>query len=253
MVGGVPVTVMTIVNPANTGLLLAGTDWDLSLAPRGTDGRPAPLGTDGGLVLAPSGTLPLAASGYAANSSVFVYLMSTPVLLGVLEVDASGAMSGKLELPRNLVPGAHTLQVNGYSASGLLRSVSLGVTVSPSVLLPRTLRTRVVFDYSSHELSTRSKLALRAVVGQVRALEHTSGLRDSSVEPAWRTTITGAVRAEGATASDRLLAMRRAQAVAAYLRSRGLVSDIRTITRPTPVSNQRRDRFVEVVMVTPDS
>jgi outer membrane protein OmpA-like peptidoglycan-associated protein len=249
LIGGVPVAVTTVVNPESTGLVLAGTDWDLSLAPRGTDGRPAPLGTDGGLVLAPSGSLPLAASGYSANSSVFVYLMSTPVLLGVLQVDASGAMTGELKLPVNLAPGAHTLQINGYSTAGLLRSVSLGVTVSESVSAARTMRARVVFDYGSDDLTTRSRLALRALVHEMREMDQTAGSRDSSTGPTWRTTIVGAVRAEGATVADRLLAMRRAQAVAAFLRSRGLVSAVRTVTRPTPVSNLPRDRFVEVSMV----
>jgi outer membrane protein OmpA-like peptidoglycan-associated protein len=248
LVGGVPVAITTSTNPASTGLVLSGTDWGLSLTPVGTDGRPQPLGSDGGLVLAPSGSLPLAASGYSANSSVFVYLMSTPVLLGVLQVDANGTMSGELELPSNLAPGSHTLQINGYSAAGLLRSVSLGVTVAPAVATPRTLRERVVFDYGSAELSGRTKTALASLVRQARTMGEATASRDSS-GAASRTVVMGAVRSTGATTADRRLALQRAQTVAAYLRTRGMVGDIRIVTRPTPVSNVARDRFVEISIV----
>jgi hypothetical protein len=72
--------------------------------------------------------------------------------------------------------------------------------------------------------------------------------RDSSAA-ASRTVVMGAVRSTGATTADRRLALQRAQTVAAYLRTRGMVGDIRIVTRPTPVSNVARDRFVEISIV----
>jgi hypothetical protein len=209
LVGGVPVAITTSANPANTGLVLSGTDWDLSLAPVGTNGRPAPLGADGGLVLAPSGSMPLAATGYSANSSVFVYLRSTPILLGVLQVDANGAISGEIKLPDNLVLGAHTLQINGYSASGELRSISLGVSVVNETTSKQRWGTRVVFEYGSSNLTMRSKMSLMALVRQVQA---------------------------------------QGNAVATFLRSRGLLGEVQTVTRITPVFNRATDRFVDVAI-----
>jgi hypothetical protein len=248
LVGGVPVAITTSANPANTGLVLSGTDWDLSLAPVGTNGRPAPLGADGGLVLAPSGSMPLAATGYSANSSVFVYLMSTPILLGVLQVDANGAISGEIKLPDNLVLGAHTLQINGYSASGELRSISLGVSVVNETTSKQRWGTRVVFEYGSSNLTMRSKMSLMALVRQVQAQGNLAvGSRGTS-RLAFTTTVAGALREEGRRPSDRVLAMRRATAVATFLRSRGLLGEVQTVTRITPVFNRATDRFVDVAI-----
>ena len=237
LVGGVPVAITTSANPANTGLVLAGADWGLSLGPLGADGRPAPLGADGALVLAPSGSLPLAASGYSANSSVFVYLMSTPILLGVLQVDANGALSGELELPRNLVLGSHTLQINGFSADGQMRSISLGVTVQRADYRSPRIGTRVTFEYRSAALTRAAKLTLASMVRQARSRDSSSTVTTTSV---------GAVRASGSTKADRRLAMQRARNVAAFLRSQGMAGHIRTEIRRTSVTNQFTDRFVEV-------
>jgi hypothetical protein len=214
----------------------------------GTNGRPAPLGADGGLVLAPSGSLPLAATGYSANSSVFVYLMSTPILLGVLQVDANGAMSGELELPRNLIPGSHTLQINGYSASGQLRSVSLGVSVANEATPAQRWGTRVVFEYGSSKLTMRAKMSLVALVRQMQTLSNGAPESRGANRFAVTTTVAGALREEGGRPSDRILAMRRATTVASFLKSRGLLGEVRTVTRMTSVFNRATDRFVEVAI-----
>jgi LPXTG-motif cell wall-anchored protein len=71
---------------------------------------------------------------------VYVWLFSTPQLLGELTVGADGAFSGALPLI-GVEVGEHTLQVSGVNLNGLVRTANLGVIVdAPDVTenLPST-------------------------------------------------------------------------------------------------------------------
>lgn len=76
--------------------------------------------------------------GFQPYSPVDIWLFSQPTLLGRLMTDASGTFVGDVELPGDLAPGPHTLQVNGISLDGLRRSLSMGVLVATTALDPHT-------------------------------------------------------------------------------------------------------------------
>ena len=73
------------------------------------------------------------------GSLVDVWAFSTPTFLGSFTVETDGSFSGSIELPAALAAGDHTLQINGTSADGRVRSVNIGVRVVDSnFTLPKT-------------------------------------------------------------------------------------------------------------------
>jgi hypothetical protein len=71
----------------------------------------------------------IAGSGFAAYSSVSVYVHSSPVFLATTTADAHGAISTSVSLPGNLPPGGHTLTATGPAAGGGTSTLAVGITV----------------------------------------------------------------------------------------------------------------------------
>ncbi|MCC5949256.1 MAG: fibronectin type III domain-containing protein [Nitriliruptoraceae bacterium] len=99
---------------------------------RGTevDGTPMQIDSDGRLVVRRGGMVEVSGYGFAPGSSVDVWLFSEPHLLGVVEVGADGTFAAALALPEGIEPGEHTVQLNGVSVDGALRSASTLVFVA---------------------------------------------------------------------------------------------------------------------------
>lgn len=234
MVGGQRIPVSSSANRANNGLSLLGDGWGLVLETLSPSGKPTALGANGALVLTAGGSLPIGGSGYAPGTDATVYLMSTPQLLGVLSVNAQGELLGTLVLPAGVSPGNHTLQVNGLSTDGLVRSISLGVTAKEPSKQVQRVGTRVLFDSGRSELSGRARQSLKALAAQVTD-------KKKAV-----TIISAGLRSSGATASDRKLARQRADNVGSFLRDLGLRGSISMMTRKIAVSQRHQDREVFV-------
>ncbi|SFF49725.1 LPXTG cell wall anchor domain-containing protein [Blastococcus tunisiensis] len=92
----------------------------------------------GDLTLAPSSAGPItpgkkitvSGSGYAPNSSVDVIIYSTPQVLTTVIADGTGAFSVEVTVPAGLAAGSHTVVASGVDASGVLRYVTLPITVT---------------------------------------------------------------------------------------------------------------------------
>lgn len=65
--------------------------------------------------------------GFKPGSTAEVWIFSTPLKLGSLTVDSDGSFRGMLSLPTSLTVGAHTVQVNGVTASSESASTSVGI------------------------------------------------------------------------------------------------------------------------------
>ncbi|MBU6245397.1 MAG: OmpA family protein [Actinomycetales bacterium] len=228
-----PVTVAPNAPRAATGLDVSGPDFTMRLSGRGDDADPLGLGDRSQLVLqAPAAprqrsgsvaprsaalakcvvTVPLAVSsgtGFQAGSPVKLYLLPS-TYIGSLTADGSGAYSGSLPVPAGVTPGAQTLQVNGFSKSGAVRSLSLGITVIPArTVATKTSRKRVFFDPLSPTLSAQGRKQLNALAR--KAKRH--GVRAVAV---------GFVQQTSSRSNDESLSTRRARNVARFLRSRGV-------------------------------
>jgi len=87
-----------------------------------------PTGAPSGL--AQGSTVTLTGSGYAPNSTVNVYIYSTPTLLGTVVTDGSGSFSKAFTIPTTLAPGSHHLVAAGVDANGNPRYLVSSVTVA---------------------------------------------------------------------------------------------------------------------------
>jgi len=82
----------------------------------------------------PGQAVTLVGTGFAPSSTVTLALYSTPIDLGDVTADATGAISQRLGLPTGLAPGSHTLLAIGVDAQGSGRQISLPLTVAPATL-----------------------------------------------------------------------------------------------------------------------
>jgi len=148
--------------------------------------------------------------GFAPRTPVKLYLL-TVGYLGEVTTDAAGSFAGAVPIPPGIAPGVYTLQANGFAPDFSVRSLSLGVLVRPTAVRTSTARAQVYFDVLSPALDAKAKTTLRGV-----ARTATSGAG------ATRSVVVGYVQPTSASSNDGALSTARAQAVAAYLRSRGV-------------------------------
>jgi outer membrane protein OmpA-like peptidoglycan-associated protein len=230
-----PVTVVPDARRNPTGLDVTGPGFTMKLSGRGDDADPLGLGEKNQLILqspqAPvepkprGGVMPRSAllakcvmrtplavssgTGFQPNSPVKMYILPA-TYIGTLTADASGAYSGSLPVPVGVKPGDQTLQVNGYLASGEVRSLSLGIQVIPArMVVTKTAQSQVFFDALSPVISPTGKTTLDSLVKKTKR----AGVR---------TAVVGFVQEAGTNANDQSLSTQRARNVASYLRAQGL-------------------------------
>jgi outer membrane protein OmpA-like peptidoglycan-associated protein len=158
------------------------------------------------IVLKTESTALVTGVGFQPGSTVEVWLFSTPRLLGTAVVKADGTFSVSVPVPGDISVGQHTLQAEGLNAAGQPRAVSAGVTVSRDMFLGST--TRVQFSSNSSYLNWASKAALNAFASKAKA----AGAKTI--------TITGHTDSLGKSSSNTKLSRNRANAVAAYLKTK---------------------------------
>jgi uncharacterized protein YjbI with pentapeptide repeats len=130
LIDGVAVPVTLSESEGDRRLTLSGAGISMSLDARGPGGRAIPLSPDGSLVLARGGSVPVTGSGFAPDSTVVLYLFSTPRELVTATANAAGAIATTALVPRDLPIGRHTLQIAGLTSGGLPLNLSLGLTVA---------------------------------------------------------------------------------------------------------------------------
>lgn len=141
---GAAVEVKLIQKSTNDGYILEGGFFDLELAATSESGDPVELDEDGHLVLEKDRYATFSGSGFAPNTPVQVWLFSTPTDLKRVVTDENGNFSGSALVPAGIPVGEHTVQLNGISEDGKVRSVSLGVIVDQ----PATELAPAVFDWA---------------------------------------------------------------------------------------------------------
>jgi len=68
--------------------------------------------------------------GFSPGSQVNVFINSTTRLIGFFKADGDGAFLGSVKIPTDMPGGNHTIQVSGFTADNVIRSVSVGVTLA---------------------------------------------------------------------------------------------------------------------------
>jgi len=227
LVNGVPATVTVAPNAqrAATALDVSGPDFTMKLSGTGDDADPLGLTPRNALILqskkksSRSGRLakcvlrtPLAVSsgtGFKAGSPVRMYILPS-TYIGELMADASGNYSGSLPVPVGVLAGDQTLQANGFSPSGAVRSLSLGIEVKRGrEVTTKAEKGSVFFEPLSTVISPQGEATLNGLVRKAK-------------KQGVRTVVLGFVQETTTTSNDGSLSTQRARAVASYLRDRGL-------------------------------
>jgi hypothetical protein len=142
---GEPVAVQPVVNNNENGYLLQGSDWQVSLEARSTSGEPLALDESDNLVLNSDRLVQFQGTGFAPGSIIKVWLFSDPASLAYVTADENGSFTGSAQLPADIPDGEHTVQLNGLSANGQIRSIALGVVVQPDLIAAPTF---APFDFT---------------------------------------------------------------------------------------------------------
>lgn len=110
------------------GISVLGDDFAFNLSPMESE-QPSNRDLDP-FMLPTGGKVSVESSGFQPGAPVFVWLFSTPHLLGEFVVDATGNFSASInELPTNVSTCPHTVQVSSRLANGSSVAINLGVWV----------------------------------------------------------------------------------------------------------------------------
>ena len=129
--------------------------------------------------------------------------------MGVLQTDSSGKFVGKFPLPDGLELGAHTIQVDGFSANNVLRSANIpAVLVAP---VQKSLRARFYFAPNSSKLTAESQGLIKSFAKKILPGYF-----------ALRVSVNGFVYPYDSKIANAKLSAARAKVIAAALRGVGL-------------------------------
>jgi|GEM_PF-552494 len=200
---------------------VSGSGWLTTVSATTKTGAVLPL-VGGGLAVTAGAKFNFMSTGYLPNTSVNVYVMSTPQLLGTFTTDANGNLFVSVTLPTTLANGGHTIQINGIDKSGYVRSASLGFGLTGAtngggggggtVATAKTTTVKAFFTFGSVTLSAAAKTALKGLVAKF------AGATSIKI------SATGMTRNVGTTPVDLATAAKRAKAVVAYLKSLGVTA-----------------------------
>jgi hypothetical protein len=131
---GVAVPVELVIED-RTDLVLRGQDFVLRLRGECADGCEVTADANGRetIELESDGAARVSGEGFLPGTPVYVWLFSDPRFLGEFTVRADGTFEGRVPLT-GVEVGTHTLQVNGTSFDGVMRSANLGVVVAPAAV-----------------------------------------------------------------------------------------------------------------------
>jgi hypothetical protein len=141
---GSPVQIQLVRTDEDNGYVLIGDGWQVALEAADSAGAPLRIDDSGNIILNRDRFVQFSGSGFAPGSIVKVWLFSDPAEISEVIADASGNFVGEAQLPEGIPVGQHTVQLNGLTKDGQLRSVSLGVVVEPVAVVPAP----VPFDFS---------------------------------------------------------------------------------------------------------
>lgn len=218
-VGTSQVPMSITADAANTGVNMLMGQWDVSITPTKAS-TALPLGPNSELRTRPGQTFDIDGNSYLRGTSVNIYIMSTPILIGVADVTPQGTFSTTVTIPPTINVGKHTIQIVGVNPGNELSRASLGILVIPAnvdvPVVSSPIGTQVAFIGNSTRLTKTSNVSLLSLVGQVP-----SGSVITQV-------IVQVQVAKGSTPSEIALARKRAAAITELLQAKGLTGPFST-------------------------
>ena len=122
---GLPTPVVVTPLPGERTTRVQGDGWLLEIdVPEGTvrDEAGAPI-----MEVVAGDDTEVRGTGFMPGTRAYVWIMSDPTFLGEVTIRSDGTFAG--DLPVDVAPGQHTLQVSGVGTDGYVRAANLGVIV----------------------------------------------------------------------------------------------------------------------------
>ncbi len=119
-----PVNVL-VINEQVLQLETTGTSLRVNVLDE--EGQLVPVSATGAIVISKNNTFVVSGSGWQPGTEMVAWMFSSPQKLGVIPVPEDGQYTAELSVPDNIDIGEHTVQVNGLTPNGALRSMSMEV------------------------------------------------------------------------------------------------------------------------------
>jgi len=117
-------------NQSRDGFSATGDGFGMNFAAVSRRGAPINLDNDGNILLDGDRNVTFGGFGFAPGSLVQVWLFSDPVALRQVVADKNGEFTGESTIPGNIPFGQHTVQLNGITNEGVIRTLSMGVKLT---------------------------------------------------------------------------------------------------------------------------
>jgi hypothetical protein len=227
--------------------LIQGSGWSISVGALTSASAVQALNASGNISAPATGKLNLIGTGYKPNSTVYVYIFSSPTILGAVQTDANGGFTHAFAIPTGIAIGNHVLQINGATALNQVRSVSIGLTVATATTgvptaAPGSQKASVKVLFAS------GKTTLSAVAAaQIEAI--TSLLPDGAQNVL--VTLTPHIGVAVPTAAMRTLAAKRVSKIKTALKAAGLTGQFvvaKAVGTPVTTSASAKQSFITVLL-----
>jgi len=169
------------VTSNGSGYMLQAGSWQVALEATDTQGAPLVLDDSGNIVLNSNRLVQFQGTGFAPGSIIKVWLFSDPSSIADVVADSGGNFTGSAQLPSDIANGNHTIQLNGLTEDGQVRSVALGVVVQPDLIAPPAMAPVNATPDLNPLLITVGvvMMLLLALIARKRGLQFASGLNQA--------------------------------------------------------------------------
>ncbi|MTA30962.1 MAG: hypothetical protein F2558_03320, partial [Actinobacteria bacterium] len=118
--------------PSEKIVATAGS-WQLEIKPPVTGETTRPVTEKLELQFPVAARAQITGTGLQPNTTVEAWVFSEPMYVGTIKVGPDGSFASSLNLPKNLLPGKHTLQIGSLNSQGRLITLSVPITIKGSV------------------------------------------------------------------------------------------------------------------------
>ncbi len=134
LIEGEPTKTVTNKIEKSTKVEVSGPEFKVEIGGTTPAGTPLPLTPGGAPIVAPKEKVATSGDGYAPGTSIELYILNPLTSLGSIPVNPDGSFSGSVTGPPTLPPGEYVIQMNGYTPTSQVRSVSVGISVRSAAL-----------------------------------------------------------------------------------------------------------------------
>ncbi len=197
-------TLQKIVTPEESKVEFKSDDWNLTIKTLDDKGMPNGVSATGSLEVKTGTTINVQGDGYLPETKVWVYVMSTPILIGELEIKADGSFGGELVLPASLELGQHTLQIRGYTKDEIEKALSVGFKLFTEAPVKKSLK--VFFEPNKTTLNTKAKSAVAKFISTIPIGQKLDSIQISGAAVNWDSKLAKSVARKRVALGKALLA-----------------------------------------------